>query len=92
MAEAWFFILSLILVTYLVLDGRNFGAGALQGIVAKTPADRRQVIDAIGPLWTWHEVWLVWPLEGGLLAAFPRILAVAFTGYYPGAVHDHSGC
>jgi cytochrome d ubiquinol oxidase subunit II len=49
--------------------------------VAKTPLERRQVIAAIGPLWSWHEVWLV-GFGGTLLAVFPKLLASAFAGYY----------
>jgi cytochrome bd ubiquinol oxidase subunit II len=49
--------------------------------VAKTPQERRQVIAAIGPLWSWHEVWLV-GFGGTLLAVFPKLLASAFAGYY----------
>ena len=72
---------SFMLVTYVVLDGRNFGAGMLHWLVARTPAERRQVIAAIGPLWSWHEVWLV-GFGGTLFAVFPRVLASAFAGYY----------
>jgi len=81
MIATWYAIVSLMLIIYVVLDGRNFGAGLLHRIVAKTPAERRQVIAAIGPLWTWHEVWLV-GFGGTLLAVFPRLLASAFAGYY----------
>jgi cytochrome d ubiquinol oxidase subunit II len=69
------------LIIYVVLDGRNFGAGMLHWLVARTPEERRQVIAAIGPLWSWHEVWLV-GFGGTLLAVFPRLLASAFAGYY----------
>jgi cytochrome d ubiquinol oxidase subunit II len=69
------------LIIYIVLDGRNFGAGMLQWLVAKTPEERRQVIAAIGPLWTWHEVWLL-GFGGTLIAIFPRLMASAFAGYY----------
>jgi cytochrome d ubiquinol oxidase subunit II len=69
------------LTTYIVLDGRNFGAGILHWIVAKSPAERRQVIAAIGPLWSWHEVWLV-GTGGVMVMAFPRLMANAFSGYY----------
>jgi cytochrome d ubiquinol oxidase subunit II len=55
----WYGIISLMLIIYVVLDGRNFGAGMLHWFVARTPEERRQVAAAIGPLWTWHEVW--WP-------------------------------
>ncbi len=43
--------------------------------------ERRQVVAAIGPLWSWHEVWLV-GFGGTLLAVFPKLLASAFAGYY----------
>jgi cytochrome d ubiquinol oxidase subunit II len=69
------------LIVYVVLDGRNFGAGMLHWLVARTPGERRQVIAAIGPLWSWHEVWLV-GFGGTVLAVFPKLLASAFAGYY----------
>lgn len=81
MIATWYVIVSFMLITYVVLDGRNFGAGMLYWFVARTPDERRQVIAAIGPLWSWHEVWLV-GFGGVLLAVFPRLLASAFAGYY----------
>jgi cytochrome d ubiquinol oxidase subunit II len=81
MIATWYFFVSLMLIIYVALDGRNFGAGMLQWFVAKTPEERRQVIAAIGPLWSWHEVWLV-GFGGTLIAAFPRLMASAFAGYY----------
>src|ERR1700722_14159101 len=81
MIAVWYAIVSLMLIIYVALDGRNFGAGMLQSFVAKTPEERRQVIAAIGPLWSWHEVWLV-GFGGTLIAAFPRLMASAFAGYY----------
>jgi cytochrome d ubiquinol oxidase subunit II len=81
MTTVWYIIISFMLVTYVVLDGRNFGAGILHWLVAKTPEERRQVIAAIGPLWSWHEVWLV-GFGGTLFAVFPHLLASSFAGYY----------
>jgi len=81
MIATWYAIVSFMLITYVVLDGRNFGAGMLHWLVARTPEERRQVIAAIGPLWSWHEVWLV-GFGGTLIAAFPRLMASAFSGYY----------
>jgi cytochrome d ubiquinol oxidase subunit II len=81
MIAIWYAIVSFMLIVYIVLDGRNFGAGMLQWFVAKTPEERRQVIAAIGPLWTWHEVWLL-GFGGTLIAIFPRLMASAFAGYY----------
>jgi cytochrome d ubiquinol oxidase subunit II len=81
MITMWYSIVSLMLIVYVALDGRNFGAGMLHWLVARTPEERRQVIAAIGPLWSWHEVWLV-GFGGTLVAVFPRLLASAFAGYY----------
>src|SRR5256884_5260823 len=81
MIAIWYAAVSFMLIAYIVLDGCNFGAGMLQWFVAKTPEERRQVIAAIGRLWTWHEVWLV-GFGGTLIAVFPRLMASAFSGYY----------
>jgi cytochrome d oxidase subunit CydB len=81
MIATWFAVTSFMLIAYVVLDGRNFGAGMLHWLVAKTPLERRQVVAAIGPLWSWHEVWLV-GFGGTLVAVFPRLMASAFSGYY----------
>jgi cytochrome bd ubiquinol oxidase subunit II len=81
MIAIWYCVVSFMLIVYVVLDGRNFGAGMLHWFVAKTPEERRQVIAAIGPLWSWHEVWLL-GFGGTLLGVFPRLMASAFAGYY----------
>jgi len=81
MIATWYAIVSFMLIVYVALDGRNFGAGMLHWLVARTPEERRQVVAAIGPLWLWHEVWLV-GFGGTLVAVFPRLMASAFAGYY----------
>src|SRR5215475_5258135 len=70
MIATWYGIVSFMLITYVALDGRNFGAGMLHWLVARTPEERRQVVAAIGPLWSWHEVWLV-----GFCRLLPRALS-----------------
>jgi cytochrome d ubiquinol oxidase subunit II len=77
----WFGLFCATLTLFSVLEGWDFGAGALHLIIARNRAERRALIAAIGPLWTWHEVWLV-SAGGTLLVAFPRALATAFSGYY----------
>src|SRR5580658_2736747 len=81
MIAAWYAVVSFMLIAYVVLDGRNFGAGMLQWFVARSREERRQVVVAIGPLWPWHEVWLV-SFGGVLFVAFPRLYASSFSGYY----------
>ena len=59
MIELWFALLCFMLTVFVVLDGWNIGAGALHLIAAKTASERREIVAAIGPSWSWHEVWLV---------------------------------
>jgi cytochrome d ubiquinol oxidase subunit II len=81
METVWFIIVSLMVATYVVLDGFDFGAGILHLFVAKTDEERRSIFAAIGPLWDGNEVWL---LAGGgvLVFAFPRAYAAGFSGFY----------
>ena len=81
MIEIWYVILSFMLVMFIVLEGFDIGAGMLQFVVGKTEPERRLVIAAIGPLWSWHEVWLV-GFGGTLMVAFPNIIASSFSGFY----------
>lgn len=69
------------LMMYVVLEGFDIGAGMLQYVVGKTEAERRTVIAAIGPLWSWHEVWLV-GFGGTFLLAFPAMMTATFSGFY----------
>src|SRR5689334_15127039 len=81
MATAWFFLISVMLAVYVVLDGFDFGAGILHLFVAKSDAERRTVLAAIGPVWDGNEVWLL--ASGGVLVyAFPRAYAAGFSGFY----------
>ena len=81
MAELWFGLLGLMLIAYVVLDGFDFGAGMLHLFVAKTDAERRTVLAAIGPFWDGNEVWLI-AAGGVLFLAFPEVLTTAFPAFY----------
>ncbi|NVB81984.1 MAG: cytochrome d ubiquinol oxidase subunit II [Kofleriaceae bacterium] len=81
MATTWFILLAFMLTMYVVLDGFDLGAGILHLFVTKHDDERRTVLASIGPVWDGNEVWLV--ASGGLLVfAFPRVYAVAFSGFY----------
>lgn len=68
-------------IVYVVLDGFDFGAGALHLFVARGDAERREVLGAIGPVWNANEVWLI--AGGGMLFfAFPQAYAAGFSGFY----------
>jgi cytochrome d ubiquinol oxidase subunit II len=81
LVELWFTITSVMLTTYVVLDGFDFGAGALHMYVARTDQERRQVLAAIGPYWDGNEVWLL-ATGGALFVAFPTVLASGLSGFY----------
>jgi cytochrome d ubiquinol oxidase subunit II len=81
MIECGYAMVVLLLTGFIILDGWDIGAGLLHFAVGRTEAERGEVIRAIGPLWLWHEVWLV-SLGGVLFAAFPSVLASAFAGFY----------
>ena len=81
MEMLWFWIVSVMVAIYSVMDGFDFGAGILHLFVARSNEERRQVLAAIGPLWDGNEVWL---LAGGgaMFMAFPKVLASGFSGFY----------
>lgn len=81
MLALWYAILAAMLTAWAVLDGFDFGAGAVQHVVSRTEDERAAVLGAIGPVWDGNEVWLV--ASGGLFVfAFPRAYAVALSGMY----------
>jgi cytochrome d ubiquinol oxidase subunit II len=81
MIPLWFALLAFTLILFVVLDGWNLGAGVLHPFLARSDDDRRRVVAALGPLWSWHEVWLV-AAGGVFILAFPRVMAAGFAGFY----------
>ena len=81
MEMLWFWLVSVMVAIYAVMDGFDFGAGILHHFVARTDSERRQVLGAIGPLWDGNEVWLL-AGAGSLFLAFPNVLAAGFSGFY----------
>jgi cytochrome bd ubiquinol oxidase subunit II len=76
----WFILLGLLLTGYAMLDGFDFGVGALH-LFSKEDRERRLVINSIGPVWDGNEVWLVTG-GGALFAAFPDVYATLASGFY----------
>ncbi|MGA2083457.1 MAG: cytochrome d ubiquinol oxidase subunit II [Holophaga sp.] len=81
MEMLWFWLVSVMVAIYAVMDGFDFGAGILHLFVARSDAERRGVLAAIGPLWDGNEVWLL-AAAGAMFLSFPRLLAVGFSGFY----------
>ncbi len=81
METIWFVIIGVLFTLFVTLDGFDFGAGIIYRFVAKTDAERRMVLNAIGPVWDGNEVWLI--IAGGaIFFAFPVAYASAFSGFY----------
>ena len=76
----WFFLISVLLAGYAILDGFDLGVGMLH-LRVKDDTERRLMINAIGPVWDGNEVWLVTG-GGALFAAFPDVYATVFSGFY----------
>ena len=55
--------------------------GILLPFLGKDDAERRRIINTIGPLWDGNEVWLL-TAGGAMFAAFPNWYATLFSGFY----------
>ena len=77
----WFWLVAVMIVGYVVLDGFDLGVGVLHLFLTRTEAEKQTALRAIGPVWDGNEVWL---LAGGgtLYFAFPQLYASAFSGFY----------
>jgi len=81
MGFIWFWLVAVMIVGYVVLDGFDLGVGVLHLFLVRTEAERKTALRSIGPVWDGNEVWL---LAGGgtLYFAFPLLYASAFSGFY----------
>jgi len=79
-----FCVVVFLLAGYLLLDGFDFGVGALH-CFAKGEEERRRMLGTIAPFWDGNEVWLV-TAGGVLFAAFPKVYASVFSGFYLGFI------
>jgi len=76
----WFVLVGVLFTGYAILDGFDLGVGAIH-LFTKTDAERRVMLNSIGPVWDGNEVWLVTG-GGALFAAFPMVYATVFSGFY----------
>ncbi|MFC5291290.1 cytochrome d ubiquinol oxidase subunit II [Actinokineospora guangxiensis] len=77
----WFAIIALLWLGYLFLDGFDFGVGMLLPVLGREEAERRVMINTIGPVWDGNEVWLL-VAGGATFAAFPGWYASLFSAAY----------
>src|ERR1700761_4145692 len=77
----WWALLGILLIGFAVTDGFDLGSAVLSPFVARTDLERRQILNAIGPVWEGNQVWFI--LGGGAaFAAWPMLYAVSFSGMY----------
>ena len=81
MGFIWFWIVAVMLVAYVLLDGFDLGVGILHPFLARTEEERQLMLRSIGPVWDGNEVWLL-ACGGTLYFAFPLLYASAFSGFY----------
>ena len=81
LATFWFILIAILWSGYFVLEGFDFGVGILLPFLGKDDAQRRTMINAIGPVWDGNEVWLL-TAGGAMFAAFPAWYATLFSGFY----------
>src|SRR5215475_14412141 len=81
MGFIWFWLVAIMLIAYVVLDGFDLGVGILHLLVARNEQERQVMLRTIGPVWDGNEVWLL-ASGGTLYFAFPLLYASAFSGFY----------
>ncbi|MFI6447510.1 cytochrome d ubiquinol oxidase subunit II [Kitasatospora sp. NPDC050543] len=79
--DVWFVLIAVLWIGYFFLEGFDFGIGVLTKLLARGTAERRVLINTIGPVWDGNEVWLL-TAGGATFAAFPDWYATLFSGFY----------
>ncbi len=77
----WFLLIAVLFMGFFFLEGFDYGVGILHPFLAKTDAERKAVIQTIGPVWDGNEVWMI-TAGGAIFAAFPQWYATLFSGFY----------
>ncbi|MER7188606.1 cytochrome d ubiquinol oxidase subunit II [Streptomyces flaveolus] len=79
--DVWFVLIAVLWTGYFFLEGFDFGIGVLTRLLARDRAEKRVLINTIGPVWDGNEVWLL-TAGGATFAAFPEWYATLFSGFY----------
>ncbi len=77
----WWVLVGVLLIGFAITDGFDMGACALLPLLGKTDAERRVVINTVGPHWEGNQVWFI-TAGGAIFAAWPAVYAAAFSGFY----------
>jgi cytochrome bd ubiquinol oxidase subunit II len=81
LTTVWFIVIAVLFTGYFVLEGFDFGVGALLPVLGRDDRERRVLINTIGPVWDGNEVWVI-TAGGAMFAAFPEWYATLFSALY----------
>ena len=77
----WWVLVGILFIGFAVTDGMDMGVGTLLPFLGKNDAERRVIINTVGPHWDGNQVWLI-TAGGAIFAAWPIVYASAFSGFY----------
>lgn len=77
----WWVLVGILLIGFAIADGMDMGVGILLPFLGKGDAERRVIINTVGPHWDGNQVWLI-TAGGAIFAAWPAVYAAAFSGFY----------
>ncbi len=77
----WWILVGALLIGFAVTDGMDMGVGNLLPFLGRSDAERRVIINTVGPHWDGNQVWLI-TAGGAIFAAWPAVYAAAFSGFY----------
>jgi cytochrome d ubiquinol oxidase subunit II len=77
----WWLLLGVLLIGFAIMDGFDMGVAMLLQVIPGSDAEKRILINSVGPVWEGNQVWFI--LGGGaIFAAWPPLYATAFSGFY----------
>ncbi|MEI6260265.1 MAG: cytochrome d ubiquinol oxidase subunit II [Deltaproteobacteria bacterium] len=76
----WVFLVGLVVILYVLLDGFSLGVGLLF-FSAENETEQDVLIGTIAPVWDANQTWIVFG-GGALFASFPMIYTVLFSALY----------
>src|SRR4051794_41817463 len=79
--DVWFVLIAVLWTGYFFLEGFDFGVGVLTKLLARDRAEKRVLINTIGPVWDGNEGWLL-TAGGGAFAALPGGDGTLFSGFF----------
>ena len=77
----WFILITVLFTGFFLLEGFDYGVGALLPFLSSRDDERTQVLRTIAPIWDGNEVWMI-TAGGALFAAFPHVYATMFSTFY----------